>query len=195
MDQFVSEFVTRTKKGNDDDTRSVIDIVHQINTAVTKANHEQSYYEPLSSHALITPKQMGWIERQSNIIWTPERRINITRMNLLNNTNHILIGLVERMSESLSMLQHLIDPTNASTKIFQYFMTPSPTLAMLQHTSWNHTRAIVETIQSDIILRSLVEEYIKYEHQIYSMAVQIHDRQYRWFQQQVESRAKKITRQ
>ena len=182
LDQFVSEFVTRTMKEGDDDTRSVLDIVHQIQSAVTKASQAQSYYEPLSSHALITPKQMAWVERQSNILWTPERRINITRMNLLRNTDQILIGLVERMPESLSMLQYLIDPQHKSTLMFQYFTTQSPTVATVQ-SSLNRTRAIVNSIQNDIILRSLVEEYIKYEVQIYSLAVQIHDRQYRWFQQ------------
>ena len=185
MDQFVSEFVSRTMKEGDDDTRSVFDIVCQIKRVVTEANQKQSYYEPLSSHAFITPKQMGWVERQSNILWTPERRINVTRMNLLHNTNEIVIGLVERMSESLSMLQYLIDPDDESTSlIIQYFTSQSPTVAIRQ-SSWNRTRSIVNNICNDIILRSLVEDYIKYEVQIYTTAVQMHDRQYRWFQQQV----------
>ena len=182
--QFVSEFVIRTMQEGDDDTRSVVDIVSQIQVAVSKASRDRSYYEPLSSHAFITPKQMAWVERQSNILWTSERRINVTRMNLLQNTNRVLIGLVERMPESLSMLQYLIDPHFESTLIFQYFTTQTSTLDNVQR-SLNRTRSIVHSIQNDVVLRSLVEEYIKYETQIYSLAVQIHDRQFRWFQEQI----------
>jgi hypothetical protein len=172
MNQFVSEFVVRTAKGqSNNDTRSVNDLVEQ-----------------LSSHALITPKQMAWVERQSYMMWSQERRVNVTMMNLLQNTNQLFIALVERMPESLSVLQYLIDPNNQSSSIFQFFFFGIKASAWSNEASINRTNAIVGRIQSDIVLRSMVEEYIKYETQIYSLAVQIHDRQYRWFQQYVDHR-------
>jgi hypothetical protein len=189
LDQFVSEFMLRKSGGRGhesaNDTLSVDDAILMIRETLESARsssneHERFYWEPTSAHAFITPKQMDWVER-SSVSWTPERRVNVTLSNLLR--HDVLIGLVERMPESLSMLQHVLDPGNQLSTIFQFFTSEGKITQLANVASLNRTTTIVDRIRHDSALLSGVEQFIQYEMQIYSLAVQIHEKQYGWLQQ------------
>jgi hypothetical protein len=189
LDQFVSEFMLRKSGGNGlghaNDTLTVDDAIRMLRETLERAasishEHEPMYWEPTSAHAFIAPRQMEWVER-FGVSWSPERRVNVTLSNLLQ--HDILVGLVERMPESLSMLQYLLDPEKQMSAVFQFFTSEENVSHLANVATLNRTNEIVDRIRHDRTLLSMVEQFIQHEMKIYSLAKQIHERQYRWLQQ------------
>ena len=90
-----------------------------------------------------------------------------------------MFGIVERMPESLEMLQYLIDKDNEIPSLSRHFSSRVHLDKILSLPSSNRTDAIVRKIQEDSRLMSIMEEYLRYEITIYNFALHRHESQYK----------------
>ena len=164
-----------------------------VNDTVTHEYLEKGlYFEKFSNH-LITPQQRAWAN-QERIMWTTERRVNLTKSNLIH--NRVIVGILERLSESLDMLQHVLDGNYEIQGLFDYFSTATATaaattteskIAIHSNTSSPRkfvpasnplTKSVIKHIQESMPKLSMqLQEYLKYENQIYQWGMKIHERQ------------------
>lgn len=128
------------------------------------------------SNYMITPRQKHWVDREG-LLWTPERRLNLTLSNLIE--ENLLVGLFERMTESLEMLQLTMDREYQVPEIFEFFKSSDNVNKLANISNKNQTLAIVERIQKDNGMMATISEYIKYDKKIYETAVRRHAKQYR----------------
>lgn len=170
--KFVSEFMFQMSASDD---LSVERSVGLIRDAVVHATSEGRYFEQYLTY-LITPRQKEWVENEG-VRWTPERRVNITLTNL--RKLKVLIGIVERMPESLELLQSIVDKGKELNSLFQFFSSTDKTENLANIASRNLTNAIVEKLREDAPIMESIEEFLKYDVQIYKLALQIHQEQYR----------------
>jgi hypothetical protein len=170
LQKFVSEIMFRTKDGNHLSIEEAIDLVHM--TAVNGTG-EGRYSEKYSNY-LITPRQKAWVEKES-ARWSPGRRLNLTLTNLLN--ANVLVGIVERMPESLELLKYILDGENELQVLFQLFSSSEKVAKLANVASKNRTEAIVQRIRQDMSMLASIEEYLKYDTQIYEFAMQMHEMQ------------------
>lgn len=171
LHKFVSETMFHTTAS---DSLSIEEAVALVNSTAFNAKRDGRYYEKYSNY-LITPEQKDFVDRE-RVKWSPERRVNLTLTNLLKKS--VLVGVVERMPESMQLLKYVLDGENETSTIFQFFSSTERVSKLANVASNNRTEAIVKQIRQDAMLLASLEEYLKYETQIYEFAVQIHERQY-----------------
>ena len=114
LDRFVSEFMLRLPGTG---SVSIDEAVKLLNQTVVAARSEGIFRDKLSGY-FITPEQKSMVENE-NIIWNPELRKNLTLINL--SKSDIMFGIVERMPESLEMLQYLIDKDSEIPSLSRHF--------------------------------------------------------------------------
>jgi len=177
LERFISEFLFRIPES---DNISVDQAVLRITEMVACARSEGLYRDKYSSY-FITPKQKSWVEREM-IDWSAERRLNLTLRNL--SKGRVMFGIVERLPESIEMLQYLLDRDNEIPSLSEYFTSEKHLNKIASQVSPNRTKAISQRIQKDASLSSMVDEYLKYEIKIYSFALECHKKQYSLWRQQ-----------
>eukprot|EP00542_Grammatophora_oceanica_P003349 CAMPEP_0194056152 /NCGR_PEP_ID=MMETSP0009_2-20130614/59153_1 /TAXON_ID=210454 /ORGANISM="Grammatophora oceanica, Strain CCMP 410" /LENGTH=115 /DNA_ID=CAMNT_0038705397 /DNA_START=9 /DNA_END=353 /DNA_ORIENTATION=+ len=107
--------------------------------------------------------------------------------------NKVLIGIVEHMSDSLELLQHVLDMDDELLPAFELFgMNTTATRRNNNGTSTTaskrtitankskkfSTRQVVTELKRDVEFMTIFEEYVKYESLIYEFArVELHERQ------------------
>jgi len=184
LDKFVSSLLFARDRTNPNFT--VDQGVNLVAEAVRNLTDEGLYHEKYSN-LLITPEQKAWVQ-QERVVWTHERRVNLTLSNLVR--ENVLVGIVERFSESLAMIQSVIDGRNEATRLFEFFAAAttsdgndgdgkSANRVLSEYIrSKNRTDTIVRRIKEDANLLQAVEEWLKYERQIYVWGKTIHQRQF-----------------
>jgi hypothetical protein len=174
LQKYVSEYVF----ANTTDTNRTIDeIAEDIYVQAWQHLNAGKYMDKTSNH-LISPEQKRWIDDE-RLEWTHERRVNLTMQNLV--SFRVTVGLVDRLAESLGMLEYLIDGSGDLETMFRFFASSEKVDrvqggSILQ--SRKHTARIVELIRSNHTRRTVLDEYLTYEHQIYGFASKLQHRQH-----------------
>jgi len=148
----------------------------RVNETIWNMNSKGLYHERYSK-LLITPEQKAWVQ-QERVIWTHERRVNLTLSNIVK--HKIVVGIVERLPESLVMLQYLLDGGQEASGLFEYFSS-NKTVGLIGDymQTQNETLAVVERLRRHPQLMGMLEDVLKFEQQIYDWGLMVHERQYR----------------
>lgn len=168
--RFVSEIIFRYGS----EQMSIEELVSLV-SRMTKSRLKAKKYRDSYSSYFITPEQMKWADVE-NIELTVELRTNWALNSLV--SNKILVGLVERVPESLKMIQYTIDATYQADSLFEFFGSPTE---MVNITKGNkRTQSVISAIEGDGNLSENLRELLKYELRFYSYAYQLHEHQYKW---------------
>jgi hypothetical protein len=174
LSKFVSEFLYANRMRN----LTVENAVELIGTFTTSQRALGLYHEKYSGQ-LITPEQKNWATTHG-ALWSPDRRTNLTLANIAN--KKILVGITERMPESVQLLEFVIDVENEVPNLFKFFGTDERLLIRGRSSTRNMTEPVLAQIRKDVVIMALLKEYLKFEDRIYDYALQLHERQYRWYQ-------------
>jgi hypothetical protein len=163
------------------------EIVNLIQKRVRDARSKGRYYEGYSAY-LLSPEQKSvvYAKHTKGTNKPPlEYRIQLILCNMID--YHILIGIVESMSSSLELMLHVVDGGGEVTETFQQVDTErsisnSEDDLLVANKSKLSTTSIIEELRKDDECFQLLQEYLKYDEVIYSLALKLHNRQYAWLQ-------------
>jgi hypothetical protein len=159
------------------------EIVSSIQNRVRDARSKGTYYEGYSAY-LLSPEQKSvvYAKHTKGTKKPPlEYRIQLILQNMID--YHILIGIVESMSSSLELMLHVVDGTGEMTETFQQVDTKRNTSKpaddlLVSNKSKLSTVAIIDELRKDDEFFQLLQEFLKYDEVIYSLALKLHNRQY-----------------
>ena len=158
-------------------TRTLDEVVPKIKDFVMKERLKKKYYEKYSSY-LISPEQNKQF-RDQGIELTREQRVNLTMVNLVE--SNILVGIVERMSESLELIKYVIDRNNDLGTMFEFFGMKDKD-GQIQKQEINKSilssSAVLAELEKDPEFMTHLREYVKYDDRIHVFATELHKRQY-----------------
>ena len=161
--------------------------VEKTKTKVRKALANSEYLD--NSHYIITPAHAA---KLANTTLSPYATTRLVMETL--RENKVLFGIVERMSESLEMLQHVIDKDRELDGLFESFgMVPAgtnKTREVIKNQSKLSSSEVLAEVEKDEEFMKLMREYVKYDTMVYEFALGMHMRQYETFQEQPRSIAK-----
>jgi hypothetical protein len=167
------------------------EIIKHIKSVVTKARSNGDYSDGYFKY-LITPTQ-----KKENSGMSTEKMMQLVKQNLVQ--YNVVAGMLERMPESMQILQHILDHEKIMTPVFNYFgMDEKPKKKKIrenrqrrlqeQHGSrrelvaWNQgkisTTEVLAELKEDTEFFKVFTEYVKYEHMVYEFALDIHNLQY-----------------
>jgi hypothetical protein len=170
LERYVSDVMSQTPHSG---ALSIEEAVATVYAAALDASRQGRYLVHYSNY-LISPQQKAWVEEHS-VFWTPERRVNLTLKNLA--SQNVIVGLVERMSESIKLLSHVLDKDHEAVDMFQFFSASENVKKLANVATKNRTVAIAETIRRDMSMSLVIEEYLKHDRLIYDFAVRQHEAQ------------------
>lgn len=185
LSKLVSELIPRIEKvyGTEVSLESAQDLISAFVEKRMNGTHANLRYQEKYSSYILTPEQKAFVEREG-IEWTPERRVNLTLKNLY--SKRIMVGIVDDMAASMQLLKFLIDGSNRVDSLFQFFLSDDEIAKVPGHLlTRNFTKAVVDGIKQDQTLLSKLQEYVKYEQQIYDHALSIHTRQFGMVQKEL----------
>jgi len=157
------------------------EIILKIKAFVINERSKKKYYEKYSSY-LISPTQIEHFSNQG-IELTREQRVNLTMVNLLQ--SKIVIGIVERMSESMELMKYTLDRNNELTSMFEFFGMKDKSGKMQSkevNKSILSSSAVLLELEKDPEFMEILREYVKYDNQIHTFAMELHRRQYQAMQ-------------
>ena len=175
------------------------EIIKHIKLVVTTARSNGEYSDGYFKY-LITPTQ-----QKENSKMSTETMMQFVQQNLVK--YNVVAGMLERMPESMQILQHILDHEKIMTPVFNYFgMDETPKKKkkrrerrqqrrlQKQHGSsssssssrklvaWNQgkisTTEVLAELKEDTDFFKIFVEYIKYEQMVYEFALDIHKLQY-----------------
>lgn len=158
---------------------SMDEALSKIRKRVADARKHGNYYEKYSTYFL-TPEQRRYFRQQGHHL-TLEERVNLTMANLVN--SNAIIGIVERMPESLELLKHVVDRNGELQKFFEHFGLKSKGKdkeagKRVINKSVISSSAVVSVLEEDEEFMRELKEYVKYDDQILQFATKLHLRQY-----------------
>jgi len=141
---------------------------------------ERKEYHFRYENYLITPAQRESY-RRNHITLSLEDKTELIIHNLIE--YNVIIGVVERMSDSMELLKHYIDPINKMESLFVKYGMKDPVTGEIvrpreKNTSPVSTSAVLAEIKNDKKLYEKLVEIVKYEQRITDFAVGLHSRQY-----------------
>jgi hypothetical protein len=161
--------------------------VASIKRTVSKAVNDGLYLDQYST-SFIMPMQRAVFDMYS---FTPthDERANLAIKNLAQ--NNVLIGITERIPESLEMIQYVLDKDRVLDELFENFGRNGAEGKVNEKRvaqSRVSTTNIIEELEKDVNFMSTLREYVKYEEKIRQFALAIHLRQY----ESIRSRKRKL---
>lgn len=169
--KYISEFMFEHRERN----LTSADAISLIRQRIRNQSAHGEYHNVFSNH-FVSPAQKSWMSFE-HVPWTEERKVNLSLSNLVN--NHVAVLILERLPESLVILQSLIDGDLDVSNLFRFFVTTDKIAKTLRINANNRTSAILHDLQSDPLVMSQLEEILKYERQIYDWGVAVHEAQLR----------------
>jgi hypothetical protein len=170
LERYVSDIMSQTPHSG---TLSIKEAVAAVFAAALDTSKRGRYLVHYSNY-LISPQQKAWVEDHS-VFWTPERRVNLTLRNLA--SQNVIVGLVERMADSIKLLSHILDKDDEAVEMFQFFSASDNVKKLANVATKNRTMAIAETIRRDMSMSLVIEEYLKHDRLIYDFAIRQHEAQ------------------
>jgi hypothetical protein len=156
--------------------------VSRLKEQISKKYEEGKYSTEFKKY-IITPEQRSQF-KTNGIVPTIDQLTNLTMSNLVN--HEVVVGIVERMSESLELLQFVMDSDRQLTSLFQkYGMKDKDDKSEVveKNKSGHSTSAILEELRRDQKFFQKFQEFVKYDQIIYDFALELHERQYHWLRQ------------
>ena len=136
-------------------------------------------------NSIMTPTQRDDFSK-TNISLSPEQEANLMIQNL--KEKNILVGIVERMSESLEMLQHVVDKDGELDDLFEKFGKIPPganaTKEVIKNQSRLSSSEVLAEVEKDEEFMKIMREFVKWDEMVYKFALDIHTRQYEAFSKQ-----------
>lgn len=136
-----------------------------------------------NSNYIITPAQQA---KYWNTTLSTEDRAKLVIQNMIE--NKFLVGIVERMSESLEMLQYLVDKDGELDTLFEKYGKVPPgtnkTKAVIENRSKLSSSEVLAEVEKDEEFMKEFGEYVKYDEMVYKFALEQHMRQYEAFERQ-----------
>ena len=148
---------------------SVRKIVEAVNSKVAFERKENNYHEAYARY-LVKPAQIHWIQKEDADI-DIDRRVSLSLRNLLE--SNALIVIAEDMEGSQEKLQFMVDPNDDHANL----KLEAP------HTKSSATKVaeeVLKEIKKDQASYDQLNEYLKYELQIYDQAKEMHKKQVAW---------------
>jgi len=177
LETFVSEVLLAHRNQN----LTVTDAVVTVGRLTTIRRSTNRYRERYATH-LLTPEQKAWTVAQ-RVMLSPARRTNLTLSNLAH--KKILVGVTERMPESVKLLEYVIDKEHEVSSLFKFFGSDKRPVIRAKMANNNMTEPVVLKIRENPSLLMLLEEYLKYDQKIYDYAFRLHERQYQWLEEKL----------
>lgn len=175
LERLVSHHMFRQRERKPPPPAAVV--TNELFTMASTQLQAGKYWDKTSNH-FMSPDQKRWIDEE-RVEWTYERRVNLTKKNLVE--FGVVVGLVENFSESLQLLEHLVDATGNLTGMFRFFSSPAKIDGLgggSMANSRKFTASVASAIRSNATQCAVLEEYLKYEQSMYNFAAQIHRIQY-----------------
>jgi len=127
-------------------------------------------YSEVYNKYLITPQQR---EDPAYADLNVVDRTNLTMKNILE--FKVMVGIVEKMPQSLEMLHYLMDGNNEVTHLFS---------DVSKEKYKSRTGTVVAELKKDEDFMKIMNEYLKYDAAIYDFANIVHEKQYATYQKQ-----------
>jgi len=171
VDKFVSGNIFSSHKKKLKITKD--SIVNQIKNEVNNEIRQGSYFLDTANY-LLTPFQ-------KNLELDISAKAELIMKNLI--SYGILIGMVDRMSESLELLHHIIDNSNKVNRLFfQYGMRRKSRRHRQRNTSRSvSTLSVIQELKKDEKFYEKFLKYVKYDQMVNDFAREIHFLQYQAF--------------
>lgn len=132
------------------------------------------------SQYFITPAEKEYVIRE-NILWTAQQRTDLSLKNLVR--HKVIIGMEERSDATLHMFRYLLDHDFELDSMFTFFRNASEVMQVrVELAAQKFTQAVVKRILSNSTLKERAKDYLKFDEQIYQVALQRHERQLEWIE-------------
>lgn len=158
--------------------------VVQIKAAARQRVESGDYLSDIAN--LMTPVQREEF-RKKNVTLTPEEGANLMIQNL--KEQNILVGIVERMSESLEMLQHVVDKDGELDSLFESYGKIPPGANETKEIKANKSRLssseVLAEVEKDEEFMKVLHEFVKWDKKVYDFALDMHIRQYEAMKQRL----------
>lgn len=172
---FISSMIDRIKlQAESDDRVETESVVAAIKERVESDLSSDMYHEVYARY-LITPSQISWVKKEEADLGI-EHRVELSLTNL--KKSNALIIISERQSESLEGLKYIIDRNGVHGEAFKKAqqqiekkMGGDPVITK-----------VLTSLKEDEIFFPRLQQYLKYETQIYDQAKDMHQRQMAWLQ-------------
>eukprot|EP00588_Corethron_pennatum_P008265 CAMPEP_0194285284 /NCGR_PEP_ID=MMETSP0169-20130528/29839_1 /TAXON_ID=218684 /ORGANISM="Corethron pennatum, Strain L29A3" /LENGTH=435 /DNA_ID=CAMNT_0039031373 /DNA_START=257 /DNA_END=1564 /DNA_ORIENTATION=+ len=151
-----------------------------------KANAKAGKYHVKYAEYLKTPWQFeGKLLKSRDIKWVnmgkeAEELAGLIIKNLV--AYNVIIGITERMPDTLEVLQHVMDPAGEATEVFtKNGMVDAKGKAKIKTSNVSpfSSSSIVEEVKKDAEAYAALVEYVKYEQMIYDFALEMHIKQHK----------------
>lgn len=161
---------------NREPTLTEEDVVNEIKALVIKGRSKGSYAEGYSAY-LLTPEQKLEVYSHKKPL---SFRIELVLQNLVQ--NKVICGILERMPESLELLQFTLDKRKALGQLFNTMTGNGTSREVRANVSYLSTTKVVGTILNDKDegFLSQLKEYLKYDEAVYRFAIATHEKQLDW---------------
>jgi len=151
-----------------------------------KANAKAGKYHVKYAEYLKTPWQFeGKLLKSKDIKWVnmgkeAKELASLIIKNLI--AYNVIIGITERMPDTLEVLQHVMDPAGEATEVFtKNGMVDAKGKAQIKKSNVSpfSSSSIVEEVKKDAEAYAALVEYVKYEQMIYDFALEMHIKQHK----------------
>ena len=174
MTKYISEVQFRTRSKN----LTLQEIVQIVKKRVSTERQQGKYHNIYTTY-LITPQQRRVLsDRQATI----QDRTTQALRNLIEYP--VIIGIVERMSDSLEVLRYVMDSKDEIGPLFDIHGMGSQSSTVRSNTSKMSSSAVLEELKKDSSFMEEFREFVKYENLLYSFALKLHLRQHQFVQAQ-----------
>ncbi|KAI2509607.1 hypothetical protein MHU86_4726 [Fragilaria crotonensis] len=178
----MTKYVSAVQFGNRRKKLTLQAIVDVIKSQVSAERQQGKYHNTYATY-LITPQQRRELsERQATI----QDRTTQALRNMMEYP--IIICIVERMSDSLELLQYVMDSKDEIKRLFEMHGMGSPSSKYRANKSKMSSAAVLEELKKDSAFMEEFREYVKYEDILCSFALKLHLRQHQFVQEQINAK-------
>lgn len=172
--KFVSAFLYIHRAQAYTEAQAIAALQERIRAQAAKGAHYDGY-----GNYFLTPAQKARLAEER--VSRPDQ-VQLMLDNLQNLP--VLVGVVERMPASVALVRHWIDPMHQLKALFA--TVDGTNQALVVNRSKLSTSRIVNALERDAEMASMLREHLKYDQQIYEFAVDVHERQYQALLRQQE---------
>jgi len=162
----------------------IYNMKHLLGNEIKKKDVTLEYFVRVCKREIARRVSEGFSQVYSKYLSTPQQRRNPTyakldaaskaNLAMKNILQHkVLIGIVEKMPQSIEMLHHFMDGGSEVKSLFadisETRMNPSTKIT---------TSSVVTEMKRDNKFMGIMNEYLKYDNIIYDFANRVHDEQY-----------------
>ena len=178
--KFVSGYLYSDQQNNGGRVLSDLQYANKIKSRVRDLRRQNKYYADgftgLSKY-LLRPEQKVFMAKTRGESAPMSVMKDIIKQNLID--LNVVIGCVERMGESMRMIQELIDPEETQLELFEEFgLTGKDTVLNDSSTrKGGTTESVLSILLADVDFALELREFLKYDEEVTQFALQLHFKQ------------------